>query len=111
MFQAMTSHGKCGARARDYEQRRKVKKFVMRLKPSLRTRLLESDPRTLDEALNTAKSTPQSVVSTASEKPKCVHCGKRHGADLCWKKAGRCLKCGGKDHRIRECSRLKKFIP
>ncbi|MQM06370.1 hypothetical protein Taro_039190, partial [Colocasia esculenta] len=23
----------------------------------------------------------------------------------------RCLKCGSKDHRIRECPNLKKFVP
>ncbi|MQM02314.1 hypothetical protein Taro_035080 [Colocasia esculenta] len=58
-----------------------------------------------------AKSAPQSVASTASKKPECVHCGKRHGRDLCWTKAGRCLKCGNPDHRIRECSKLKTFVP
>ncbi|MQM05582.1 hypothetical protein Taro_038399, partial [Colocasia esculenta] len=41
---AMASRGKCGDRAREYAQRRKVKKFVMGLKPSLRARLIESDP-------------------------------------------------------------------
>ncbi|MQL91864.1 hypothetical protein Taro_024484, partial [Colocasia esculenta] len=108
---AMTSSSKRDARAREYEQRRRVRRFVIRLNPSLRARLLESDPRTLDEALSAAKSAPQSIASTASEKPKCVHCSKHHGGNLCWKKEGRCLKCGGKDHRIRECPMLKKFVP
>ncbi|MQL91534.1 hypothetical protein Taro_024149 [Colocasia esculenta] len=46
-----------------------------------------------------------------SEKPECVHCGKRHGGDVCWLKERRCLKCGSKDHQIRECPRLKKLVP
>ncbi|MQL85542.1 hypothetical protein Taro_018066, partial [Colocasia esculenta] len=36
------------------DERRKAKKFVMGLKPSLRTRLVAFDHRTLDEALSTA---------------------------------------------------------
>ncbi|MQL83266.1 hypothetical protein Taro_015767 [Colocasia esculenta] len=36
------------------DERRKAKKFVMGLKPSLRTRLVAFDHRTLDEALNAA---------------------------------------------------------
>ncbi|MQM08660.1 hypothetical protein Taro_041517, partial [Colocasia esculenta] len=36
------------------DERRKTKKFVMGLKPSLRTRLVAFDHRTLDEALSTA---------------------------------------------------------
>ncbi|MQL88395.1 hypothetical protein Taro_020954 [Colocasia esculenta] len=58
-----------------------------------------------------AKSAPQSVASIASEKSECEHCGKHHGEDLCSTKARRCLKCGSLDHRIRECSKLKTFVP
>jgi len=36
------------------DERRKTKKFVMGLKPSLRTRLVAFDHRTLDEALSAA---------------------------------------------------------
>ena len=36
------------------DERRKTKKFVMGLKPSLRTRLMAFDHRTLDEALSAA---------------------------------------------------------
>ncbi|MQL96297.1 hypothetical protein Taro_028978 [Colocasia esculenta] len=36
------------------DEHRKVKKFVMGLKPSLRSRLVEFDHRTIDEALSTA---------------------------------------------------------
>ncbi|MQM21702.1 hypothetical protein Taro_054746, partial [Colocasia esculenta] len=42
---------------------------------------------------------------------ECVHYGKRHGRDLCWTKTRRCLKCGSPDHWIRECPKLKMFIP
>ncbi|MQM12507.1 hypothetical protein Taro_045427 [Colocasia esculenta] len=51
------------------------------------------------------------VVSSGSKKPECVHCGKRHGGDLCWMRSGRCLKSGSKDHQIRGCLKLKKFVP
>ncbi|MQM13479.1 hypothetical protein Taro_046404 [Colocasia esculenta] len=104
---AMTSSSKRDARAREHEERRKVRNFIMRLRPSLRVRLFECDPRTLDEAL----STTESAASTASKKPKCMHCSKHHGKNMCWTKEGRCLKCGSKDHRIRECPRLKKLDP
>ncbi|MQM18014.1 hypothetical protein Taro_050998 [Colocasia esculenta] len=62
-------------------------------------------------AIVPAKSAPQLVASTGSEKPECVHCGKHHGGDLCWTRSGRCLKCGSKDHQIRECLNLKTFVP
>ncbi|MQM13366.1 hypothetical protein Taro_046289 [Colocasia esculenta] len=46
----------------------------------------------------------------SSDRPECVHCGKRHGAIVCWLKEGRCLKCGSKGQQIRECPRLKKLV-
>ncbi|MQM06134.1 hypothetical protein Taro_038955, partial [Colocasia esculenta] len=53
----------------------------------------------------------QSTMASGSEKPECIHCGKRHGGNACWRKEGRCLRCGSKDHRLRECPNLKtKFI-
>ncbi|MQL79445.1 hypothetical protein Taro_011882, partial [Colocasia esculenta] len=107
----MVSHGKRGDQAREHAQRRKVRRFVIRLNLSLRARLLESDPRTLDEALSAASMQENKVESNKGEKPECVQCGKRHGGDVCWLKTGRCLKCGSKDDRIRECPRLKKFVP
>ncbi|MQL89727.1 hypothetical protein Taro_022309 [Colocasia esculenta] len=59
-----------------------------------------------------AESAHQSIVSVGSEKPECVHCGKRHGRDVFQTRSGRCLKCGSEDHQIRECPNLKKkFVP
>ncbi|MQL68004.1 hypothetical protein Taro_000321 [Colocasia esculenta] len=53
----------------------------------------------------------QSTVASGSEKPECIHCRKCHGGNACWRKEGRCLRCGSKDHRLRECPNLKtKFI-
>ncbi|MQL99659.1 hypothetical protein Taro_032387 [Colocasia esculenta] len=50
-FQAMTSHSKMSARVRDHEQQSQVRKFIMKLRPSLRAKLLEFDLDTLEEAL------------------------------------------------------------
>ncbi|MQL78101.1 hypothetical protein Taro_010518 [Colocasia esculenta] len=53
----------------------------------------------------------QSTVASGSEKPECIHCGKRHGGNACWRIEGSCLRCGSKDHRLKECPNLKtKFV-
>ncbi|MQL99645.1 hypothetical protein Taro_032369, partial [Colocasia esculenta] len=108
---AMVSHGKHSDRAREQAQRHMVRRFVRRLNPSLRVRLLESDPHTLDEALRAASRKESKVKSNHGEKPECVQCGKRHGRDVYLLKMGRCLKCGSKDHRIKECPRQREFVP
>ncbi|MQL92327.1 hypothetical protein Taro_024943 [Colocasia esculenta] len=143
----MAGRGRRSAQSRRYEQNRKIKKFVKGLKPSLKARLLELDPRSLEEVLGVANKQEnkvesyqgeneaqkegvpkpfrrqdrkkrklmdgqQSTVASGSEKPECIHCGKRHGGNACCRKEGRCLRCGSKDHRLRECPNLKtKFIP
>ncbi|MQL80974.1 hypothetical protein Taro_013422 [Colocasia esculenta] len=77
-------------------QKRKMKKLMKRQQPTMVP----------------IESTFQSVVLVGNEKPVCVHCGKRHGGDVCWTRLGRCLKCGGKDHRIKDClNQKKRFIP
>ncbi|MQM10867.1 hypothetical protein Taro_043765 [Colocasia esculenta] len=54
----------------------------------------------------------QSTVTSISEKPECIQCGKRHEGNACWRKEGRCLKYGSKEHRLKECPNLKtKFAP
>ncbi|MQL72490.1 hypothetical protein Taro_004817, partial [Colocasia esculenta] len=134
------------------DERRKTKKFVMGLKPSLRTRLVAFDHRTLDESLSaacrqegemeqyleekkasqkrpaatfqrqdkkkTVYQTPQRSVTVSnsqvpsvrspSVKKECPHCGKTHGGSECWLVAGRCLKCGSSDHKIKDCPRLQQ---
>ncbi|MQL76307.1 hypothetical protein Taro_008699, partial [Colocasia esculenta] len=40
-------------------------------------------------------------------KKECPHCGRAHGGTECWKLAGKCLKCGSSEHRIKDCSRLQ----
>ncbi|MQL68311.1 hypothetical protein Taro_000561 [Colocasia esculenta] len=53
----------------------------------------------------------QSTLASGSEKPECIHCGKRHGGNACWRMEGRCLKCGSKDHRLKECPNQKtRFV-
>ena len=108
----MAGRGRRNAQSRRYEQNRKLKNFVKGLKPSVRTRLLELDSRTLEEVLGVAtkqenkvesyqgeneaqkEEAPkpfqkqdrkmkklmegqQSTVASGSEKPECIHCGKR----------------------------------
>ncbi|MQM16973.1 hypothetical protein Taro_049937, partial [Colocasia esculenta] len=134
------------------DEHRKTKKFVMGLKPSVRTRLVAFDHRTLDEALiaayrqegemeqyleekkasqkrpaatfqsqdkkKTVYQTPQKTMTASNsqvpsvrspgEKKECPHCGKTHGGSECWLVAGRCLKCGSSDHKIKDCPRLQQ---
>ncbi|MQM21736.1 hypothetical protein Taro_054781, partial [Colocasia esculenta] len=136
------------------DERRKAKKFVMGLKPSLRTRLVAFDHRTLDEALSAAcrqdgemekyleekkasqkrpaatfqrqdkkkamYQAPQRPVTTSSAqvpsvhspgvKKECPHCGKTHAGSECWMIAGKCLKCGSSDHKIKDCPRLQQGV-
>ncbi|MQL79902.1 hypothetical protein Taro_012349 [Colocasia esculenta] len=134
------------------DEHRKAKKFVMGLKPSLRTRLVAFDHRTLEQALSAAcrqegemeqyleekkasqkrptapfqrqerkKTTfqsPQRPVASGSGqvssqrspsgKKECPHCERAHGGTECWLVAGKCLKCGSSDHKIKDCSRLQQ---
>ncbi|MQM20856.1 hypothetical protein Taro_053885 [Colocasia esculenta] len=83
---------------------------MRKLNPSLRTKLLEVDPRTLEEALNAASRQESRVETYQVEKPECVHCGKRHGGDVCWLMSRRCLNCGSKDHWIKESPNLKELV-
>ncbi|MQL73705.1 hypothetical protein Taro_006044 [Colocasia esculenta] len=41
-----------------------------------------------------------------AEKPVCTQCGKRHGGEVCWVISGRCLRCGDKNHKIRDCLKM-----
>ncbi|MQL88669.1 hypothetical protein Taro_021233 [Colocasia esculenta] len=155
------------------DERRKVKKFIMGLKPSLRTRLVALEHRSLEEALSAAcmqeaemevyleekraslkrpalafqrqnrkmeekraslkrlalafqrqdrkkkapafqqrAVVPARVVALTPgggivvEKPVCTQCGKRHGGEVCWVTSGRCLRCGDKNHKIRDCPKM-----
>ncbi|MQM02197.1 hypothetical protein Taro_034962, partial [Colocasia esculenta] len=43
-----------------------------------------------------------------SGQKECPHCGRAHGGTECWKLAGKCLKCGSSEHRIKNCPRLQQ---
>ncbi|MQM23411.1 hypothetical protein Taro_056475 [Colocasia esculenta] len=43
-------------------------------------------------------------------KKECPHCGKTHGGTECWMIAGKCLKCGSSDHKIKDCPRLQQGV-
>ncbi|MQM17474.1 hypothetical protein Taro_050447 [Colocasia esculenta] len=64
--------------------------------------------------------TPQRSVAVGSSqvpsvrspgvKKECPHCGKTHGGTQCWMIAGKCLKCGSSDHKIKDCPRLQQGV-
>ncbi|MQL72569.1 hypothetical protein Taro_004907 [Colocasia esculenta] len=43
-------------------------------------------------------------------KKECPHCGTEHGGTECWKLAGKCLKCGSSEHRVKDCLRLQQGV-
>ncbi|MQM03765.1 hypothetical protein Taro_036557 [Colocasia esculenta] len=136
------------------DERRKAKKFMMGLKPSLRMRLVAFHHHTLDEALSAAcrqegemqpyleekkasqkrpaatfqwqdkkkavyqtqhrsvavDSTQVPSVHSPGVKKECPHCGKTHGGSEFWMVAGKCLKCGSSDHKIKDCPRLQQGV-
>ncbi|MQM21083.1 hypothetical protein Taro_054114 [Colocasia esculenta] len=49
-----------------------------------------------------------SSQQSPSGKKECPHCGRAHGGTKCWKLAGKCLKCGSSEHRIKDCPRLQQ---
>ncbi|MQM14780.1 hypothetical protein Taro_047715 [Colocasia esculenta] len=61
---------------------------------------------------------PQRLVASGSgqvssqrspiSKKECPHCGRAHGGTECWLVAGKCLKCGSSDHKIKDCPRLQQ---
>ncbi|MQL92739.1 hypothetical protein Taro_025373 [Colocasia esculenta] len=62
---------------------------------------------------------PQHPVTTSSAQvpsqrspgvKECPHCGKTHGGTECWMVAGKCLKCGSSDHKIKDCPRLQQGV-
>ncbi|MQM09929.1 hypothetical protein Taro_042812 [Colocasia esculenta] len=53
-------------------------------------------------------STQVPSVRTLSVEKECPHCGKTHGGSECWMIAGKCLKCGSRDHKIKDCPRLQQ---
>ncbi|MQL84524.1 hypothetical protein Taro_017035 [Colocasia esculenta] len=54
-----------------------------------------------------AGSTQVPSVRSPAVKKECPHCGKTHGGSECWMIAGKCLKCGSSDHKIKDCPRLQ----
>ncbi|MQL89697.1 hypothetical protein Taro_022277 [Colocasia esculenta] len=47
-------------------------------------------------------------VRSPGVKKECPHYGKTHGGTECWMIAGKCLKCGSSDHKIKDCPRLQQ---
>ncbi|MQM23703.1 hypothetical protein Taro_056770 [Colocasia esculenta] len=43
-----------------------------------------------------------------SGQKECPHCRRAHGGTECWKLAGKCLKCGSSEHRIKDYPRLQQ---
>ncbi|MQL90477.1 hypothetical protein Taro_023069 [Colocasia esculenta] len=57
-----------------------------------------------------AGSTQVPSVRSLGVKKECPHCGKMHGGSECWMIAGKCLKCGSSDHKIKDCPRLQQGV-
>ncbi|MQL88835.1 hypothetical protein Taro_021406 [Colocasia esculenta] len=55
-------------------------------------------------------STQVPSVRSPGVKKECPHCGKTHGGSECWMITGKCLKCGSRDHKIKDCPRLKQGV-
>ncbi|MQL77951.1 hypothetical protein Taro_010372 [Colocasia esculenta] len=47
-------------------------------------------------------------VRSPGVKKECPNCEKTNGGSECWLVAGRCLKCGSSDHKIKDCPRLQQ---
>ncbi|MQL71442.1 hypothetical protein Taro_003761 [Colocasia esculenta] len=45
-----------------------------------------------------------------SSKKECSHYGRAHGGTECWKLAGKCLKCGSSEHKIKDFPRLQQGV-
>ncbi|MQM20519.1 hypothetical protein Taro_053542 [Colocasia esculenta] len=57
-----------------------------------------------------AGSTQVPSVRSPGVKKECPHCGKTHGGSECWMIAGKCLKCGSSDHKMKDCPRLQQGV-
>ncbi|MQL85044.1 hypothetical protein Taro_017555 [Colocasia esculenta] len=51
---------------------------------------------------------PRSPDVRPSGKKECPHCGRTHGGTKCWKLSRKCLKCGSREHQIRDYPRLQQ---
>ncbi|MQL83265.1 hypothetical protein Taro_015760 [Colocasia esculenta] len=58
------------------------------------------------QAMQTQAHT-QAALQAQLEAQECPHCGRAHGGTECWLVAGKCLKCGSSDHKIKDCLRLQ----
>ena len=44
-----------------------------------------------------------------AKKKECLYCRKtNHEKNKCWKKTGKCLRCGSLKHKIRKCPLIKE---
>ncbi|MQM15325.1 hypothetical protein Taro_048268 [Colocasia esculenta] len=57
-----------------------------------------------------AGSTQVPSIRSPGVKKECPHCRKTHGGSECWMIAGKCLKCGSSDHKIKDCPRLQQGV-
>ena len=60
------------------------------------------------DCLQMKESTGQ--LSQGNPPTRCRYCGKsNHQKSECWKKTGKCLRCGSSKHRIRKCPVIKEY--
>ncbi|MQM20224.1 hypothetical protein Taro_053240 [Colocasia esculenta] len=92
-------------------------------KVTLATYMLQKRPAATfqrQDKKKTVYQTPQRSVAVGSSqvpsvrspvvKKECPHCGKTHGGSECWLVAGRFLKGGSSDHKIKDFPRLQQGV-
>ncbi|MQL90682.1 hypothetical protein Taro_023281 [Colocasia esculenta] len=77
-------------------------------------------PFQMQDRKKAAFQSPQCPVASGSSQvpsqrspsghKECPHCGRAHGGTECWKMAGKCLKCGSSEHKIKDCPRLQQGV-
>ncbi|MQL69940.1 hypothetical protein Taro_002231 [Colocasia esculenta] len=111
----MASRGRRGgASAREDEPRRDEQ--AEQQAPAPRGPVLPPPPpvdyrvfmQSLVQAMQTQAHTQAALQAQLEAQKECPHCRKTHGGSECWLVAGRCLKCGSSDHKIKDCPRLQQ---
>ncbi|MQM14493.1 hypothetical protein Taro_047424, partial [Colocasia esculenta] len=111
------AHTQAALQAQLEAQEGEMEKYLEEKKASQKRRAATFQPQDKKKAVYQA---PQRSVTTSSAQvssqrspsvnKECPHCWKTHGGSECWMIAGKCLKCGSSDHKIKDCLRLQQGV-